>query len=257
MRVLCVTSFAADMLPSGLRLIESVGRRSELDLLICHEGLDASCLEGSTRRLRYDIGQSPFLRGWLRANADLIPRELGGTTGACDCGAASPFQGHREGCHWFWFNRNAARWFRKVVALDHARTIAPYDILLWLDADCRLRRRLGSMQVAEWIGTSSVFFLKSPDRRVMESGVLGIRMDGHGKRFISLTADRFRSGAFKRYPRWDDGYHFQVTLDENPDIPAVDLATTVTGGTFVVPNSPVGRYISHDKGLHRRLAIMC
>jgi hypothetical protein len=259
MRLLCVTTFNAELFEaSGRRLVRTFLRHSDpvSSLLVCHEGGCGNLLPPSPSILPFDLDRSAFLRDWLQAHRDIIPVHLGGLAVECDCPHRGPFDDHEGRCHWFWFNKNASRWFRKIVALDAALQLDGFDALLWLDSDTRFKRRLPAEVVEEWFGGDSVFFFKSPQRRVMESGVLGVRLDEGGRRFLGATIERYRSGEFRRYERWDDGYHFQTTLWEDASIRARDLATRKTGGTFVLPNSPAARYLGHDKGLHRRARIM-
>lgn len=256
MTVLFVTSFAPDMYRvSGLRLVQSfLESGTGGTLLLCEEGNAAAAAPADPRIRRYDLDRSEFLAGWLTANRDIIPVNLGGSAPPCDCPTPDIWN-HRSGCVWGWFNKNASRWFRKIVSLDYARSLPGYDALVWLDSDCRFKKCLPEIQVEEWFSTASVFYVKSPDREVAESGVIGFRLDEDGRRFLRLTSDRYRTGEFRLYPRWDDGYQFQVTLDEHPEIPAVDLASHMSAHWAVVPNSAVGEYLEHDKGVHARCGI--
>src|SRR5262245_36387055 len=126
MRVLYVTSFNSELYQAtGHRLVESFLRCSGATLLACHEDHAGSELPDDPRIRQYDLDTSKMLHGWLTENTAIIPANLGGTAGPCDCDARDePFGPHRTGCHWFWFNRNASRWFRKLVALDHAQSLA-------------------------------------------------------------------------------------------------------------------------------------
>jgi hypothetical protein len=42
----------------------------------------------------------------------------------------------------------------------------------------------------------------------------------------------------------------------NPEIQSVDLATHAAPHTVVLPNSPAGEYLEHEKGVHARLSIL-
>ncbi len=55
----------------------------------------------------------------------------------------------------------------------------------------------------------SVLYHKSPDREVIESGVIAFRMDAYGIRTLESVIDIYRSGRFRAEERWDDGYIFQ------------------------------------------------
>ena len=225
-------------------------------LLVCHERIKEGKIPKHARLLEYHLDESEFLKSWLAANRDIIPPSLGGAARKCRCPQPGPRQlGHKPGCAWGWFNRNASRWFRKIASLHYAQSLPGYDALVWLDSDCYFKRRLPSARIDAWFGEAAVFFHKSPNREVVESGVIGFRMNPGGRRFLRLTMDRYRSGRFRKHLRWDDGFQFQLTLNQHPEIPSVDLATHATK-TFVLPHSPAGAYIEHYKGIHALLRLM-
>jgi hypothetical protein len=254
-KILWVTSFATDMYRcSGARLVRSfLDSGTEGTLLLCVEQDAAADVNETPGLIKYHLEESTLLATWLDANRDVIPNYLGGLAEDCDC-PETP--GHREGCHWEWFNRNASRWFRKIASLDHATVIAGFDAIVWLDADCEVIRAIPAREVQAWFGDAAVFYHKSSGRKVVESGVLGFRLDDAGRRWFGLAVDRYRTGEFRRYSRWDDGYHFQVTLDQHPEIPAVDLAARTDSRGSVLPYSPVGQYLRHHKGVHCTQEVM-
>jgi hypothetical protein len=256
MKNLFVTSFNAELFAAtgGVMVVSFLDSVTDGTLLICHEGFSSDTIFQHPNLLSYELRQSALLQNWLWENRDLIPRQLGGTAESCDCpDHANPFGDHRSGCHWQWFNKNASRWFRKVVALDYASGLEGFDTLVWVDCDCRFQADLTESEIQRWFQGKSVFYLKSPDRPVIESGVLGLRNTAGGRQFLHATVERYRSGAFRYDLRWDDAYQFQMTLETHPGIESIDLATSATGVKpygHVLPNSPVGSYIAHRKGVH-------
>ena len=145
MRVLFLTSFHREMFAvTGRRLVESFLRSGTPgNLLMCHEGFDGAPPLRHRRLRVHDLNRSAMLRGWLRDNADIIPPRFGGRAGECLCPRpADPFAEHARGCPNGWYNRNAARWFRKVVSLDAALARTGYDAYVWLDSDCVFTARL-------------------------------------------------------------------------------------------------------------------
>ncbi len=256
MNLLFVTSFASDMYRvTGRHLVRSfLESGTEGTLLLCHEQNAAAEAVANPRIRRYDLDRSEYLAGWLSANRDIIPVHLGGAAERCDCPTSDAW-GHRRGCAWGWFNKNASRWFRKIASLVYAQSLRGYDTIVWLDSDCRFKKRLPAPEIGAWLGAAAVFYLKSVAREFVESGVIGFRMNTAGRRFLRLTSDRYHSGEFRKYPRWDDGYQFQVTLDEHPEIPSIDLATAMSENWAVLPNSPAGEYLEHDKGVHARYGL--
>ncbi len=237
---------------TGRRLVQSFLRSGTCgNLLMCHEGFDGVVPLRRSRLRVYNLDRSALLHGWLRDNAAIIPPRFGGRAAACACPApADPFQRHNRGCPNGWYNRNAARWFRKVVSLDAALRRTAYDAYVWLDSDCEFTARLPMEELRSWFARGAVLYLKSPARGVIESGVLGICNSEAGRSFVNATIERFRSGAFRQDARWDDGYQFQLALHNHPEIPRVDLATTANENADVVPFSPWGAYLCHRKGMH-------
>jgi len=253
MTLLYVTSFTpAIFRASGRRLVDSfLASQTPGRLLVCHEGFSGPFPVRGAALRSHPIGASALLRDWLAANRDIIPPRFGGAAPVCHCpDPADPLGVHAPGCHAGWYNYNAARWFRKVVALHYALRRPSCDAYVWLDADCVFTARLPDTEVQSWFGRSAVFYLKGPGRQVVESGVLGIRNSPTGRRFIQAAVDRYRSGDFRRDPRWDDGYQFQMTLLRHPEISRTDLAVAASKNLDVVPYSPVRPYLRHDKGTH-------
>lgn len=253
MDILYVTSFAPDMYhATGRHLVESLvefvpdGRI----LCCCEGGIDLTAFPAS-KVLCHDLDQSEFLKGWLRTHADIIPRELGGAAELCGCEHPSdPWSLHSEGCPYGWFNKNASRWFRKIVSLEEATTNYSSDVMVWLDSDCRFTQVLPEGFWEMLFEGVSALYHKGPGRNVIESGVIAFRMNPAGRRLVEAVIDIYRSGRFRMEKRWDDGYLFQQIIARHPDIPTRDLATGSTDYGFVLPSSPLGRYLEHYKGVH-------
>jgi hypothetical protein len=259
MPVLFVTSFTRAMFDvTGERLVRTfLQSHTEGTLLVCHEGFDDGSYPRRAGVRSFKLDRSELLNGWLVDNRDIIPKCFGGLAGLCNCPEPRQvFGAHQPRCHGYWFNRNAARYFRKVVSLNYAMTLRGFDYVIWLDSDCVIKAGMPAKSVRQWFGGSDVFYHKSAERKVMESGVLGVRNSAGGNLFVSTTLARYGSGAFRRNLRWDDGYQFQLALKSlSGKIESVDLAGCSTGGRFghVLPHSPAGRFIAHHKGIHARV----
>jgi hypothetical protein len=258
MRILYVTSFGPDMYTAtGRHLIESFQESGTPGaMLICHEGGLGSQIADDfgpeSNRLRsYDLDRSHLLRTWLAANQDIIPPDLGGAAPRCTCADPDDPQGaHVPRCPYQWFNKNASRWFRKIASLEHALTATDADALAWLDCDCRFKREL-PVNMWTWLfKDAAVLYHKSPQREVIESGVIAFRMDAAGRGLLGAVIERYATGAFRADERWDDGYQFQRVIERHPEIPSKDLSAKTTVYDFVLPSSPLGAYIDHFKGVH-------
>ncbi len=251
-----VTSFKPDMYgATGKHLIGSFRRYcDDSQMFVCTESFTGTeGVEPDPRVVVHDITQDPLLLSWLEKNSDVIPKHLGGEAEPCDC----PVSGfgieevHRDGCINGWYNRNAARWFRKLVALNSAMDHFPGGRLIWIDSDCRFKSDLLGRTICSWFNGSSGFYFKSPQRRVMESGILGFDLSKSGGELLHEVIERYTSGAFRKDLRWDDGYQFQLAVNRREDIWLVDLApTALSWHAEVIAVSVVGKYIDHFRGTH-------
>jgi hypothetical protein len=253
LRVLYVTSFAPDMYAAtGVHLVESfLASRSDGEMLCCYEGAieDKSLMERDPIR-RYNLDSSEFLRSWLYANRDVIPVALGGEAERCACEYPDEsLSTHQPHCPYGWYNKNASRWFRKIVSLEVAMNDKP-DVIVWVDSDCRFKERLPSEFWSSLFCEHSVLYHKSPDRDVIESGVIAFRMDTHGIRTLTSVIETYRTGEFRGENRWDDGYIFQQVIERHPEVPSRDLATSSSSLGFVLPSSPLAPFLDHYKGVH-------
>jgi hypothetical protein len=254
--ILYVTSFTESMyLATGARLVESFrSTAAEGALLLCPECFKTPIPPDVTNQIYIKaLDDSQLLKNWLAVNADIIPASLGGTAQRCTCpepdNAAAT---HARGCPYGWFNKNASRWFRKLIALNMAMAVKGARYVIWLDSDCYFKKRVTTDVVTQWFNGSSVFFHKGRQRGVIESGVIGFDLAFGGGQLIEKTMLRYLSGEFRKDLRWDDGFQFQLALRDYPEIAAIDLATTASGPfRDVVAHSPVGGYIAHEKGVHR------
>src|SRR5579872_4138372 len=144
MRTLFVTSFTPGIFEAtGLPMVASfLESRTPGTLLVCHEGFPASAPFEFPGVRTYDLNTDPLLDEWLERNRDIIPDFLGGAAQECDCPNPAPFARHKSGCHWYWFNKNASKWFRKVVSLAYAARLDEPEQVVWVDADCVFKARL-------------------------------------------------------------------------------------------------------------------
>ncbi len=260
LRCLFVTSFNRDIyIATGMNLVRSFCQYAvDARLLACYEqNLGSEIHPCAQRLITYDLDQSEFLHSWLDSNRAYIPTTLGGTADRCDCPSPhNPFGNHRERCVWSWFNKNASRWFRKIVALDHALRVELVDVIVWIDSDCCFMKTLPLAEIEAWFGDGSVFFLKGPDRPVLEAGVIGVRTDAGGQAVLNSAIKRYRSGRFREDCRWDDGYQLQMALQENSGVVATDWGRSTDERGHVVSGSRLGEFIAHYKGAHKYSGIM-
>ena len=242
MKILYVTSFNRRLYEAtGQRMIESfVYHKTEGDLLITYEDDLSKDIPKHRKFIFYNLEEDQWLTKWLKENEDIIPVSLGGL-----------FEGVYEGRAKF--NQRASQWFRKIVALNKALDYKDkYDAIIYLDSDTVFTKHLSSEKIDKIFDGSSMFYhLGDYRRRVktgIESGIIGFNLQELGEELLGTVIYKFRSGAFRKYIRWDDGYVFRMVVEENPNISTRDLVSCEESN--VVEYGPFAQYIVHDKGVH-------
>jgi len=129
-------------------------------------------------------------------------------------------------------------------------------MILWIDSDCCFLKAVPLAEIEAWFGDESVFFLRGPDRQVLESGIIGFRTDAGGRAVLNSVIERYRSGCFRSDCRWDDGYQFQLAIRENPAVVTTDWGGRAHDEGHVVSGSRLGEFIAHFKGRHKDSGIM-
>jgi len=242
MKILYVTSFNEHLHKvTGRAMLESfVYHKTEGDLLIAHEdGLD-KLIPHHRKFIFHDLEEDELLAWWLKENEDIIPVALGGK-----------FEGEYSGVHKF--NQRAAQWFRKIVALNRAMDIKDeYDAIIFLDSDIVVNKHLPASKIEEIFDEHSMFYHLGPYRRGagtgIESGVIGFNLKTMGGVLLGIVINKFKSGEFKKYIRWDDGYVFRMVVEENSHIPTRDVVDA--NESSVVEFGPFAEYLVHNKGIH-------
>jgi hypothetical protein len=251
-----ITSFSKDLyLATGGGLLNSFLAINNCGKLhVYAEGLELKT-EDPRVVIESDPSLYPELSSFIKANSDIIHKEFGGSwEGPCRCPNPndSKDKRHKSGCPNSWFCKHAIRWFRKVLSVSNFVDKYPeFDRFVWLDSDVVFNAPVSEDSVTSWFNDKDVFFLKGPKRKVWETGVFGVR-GPRGKSFIVKTLDYFMSNRFRVQPRWDDGFIFQFIAESDPELLKVDLATDASGHADVVPHSPVGNFLTHNKGTHGR-----
>jgi hypothetical protein len=187
------------------------------------------------------VAELPLLREFLAIARDVIPQEFGGEM--------FPGEGPRTGD--IWFRKHMYRWFRKIVALDHASADQD-DVLFWIDSDCYSKAPLPLPLIEEAFRGAGVLHMRG-SRKVSEAGFVGYDLARPGvHELIDAMKDHYLSQEFRRYRRWDDCFVLDVCL-KRPGAPrARDIAKRAVGHADVLPTTPFAPYLEHEKGLHSR-----
>lgn len=247
-----VTSFNETLFAaSGLRCVESVRRHNpsyELRAYLEARPDDVRQIAGDVAALGaepIDISRLPALGAFLELARDVIPVELGGDA------PSEMFPGEGPATGDVWFRKHMFRWFRKIVALEHA-AVDFGDILFWLDCDCEATAPLPREVLERSFAGRGVVMMKAR-RQHTETGLVGYDLAAPGVRELLATMkEHYMSRAFERFPRWDDC----ATLDHCLQLPgapsARDVARRVLAHGEVLPATPFAPYLRHHKGLHSR-----
>lgn len=262
MKILWATTFSKDMWETSAKnLIESfVATQTSHKLVAYTEGMDLPPTPNAEgRRLEGD----PFLKSFLEKNKTVIPEELGGVARPpfCRCDRGKPLdvhsKRHRLPCVGYWFCKNAYRWLRKVRAANLAAVSNPgFDILMWVDADASFLKTVPPEAVASWFAPNRGCVYLKNKRTAIETGVVGYHLKHGGRQILARTADRYASGKFRKDQRWDDCVQLEKGIAASAGIVTADLATAVGERNTVIQHSPLGEYLGHDKGLHRRTGVL-
>jgi hypothetical protein len=192
-----------------------------------------------------ELDDLALLAQFLELARDVIPQEFGGDAPP----QMFPGEGPRTGD--IWFRKNMYRWFRKIVALDHA--VRDYDdVLFWMDSDCFSKAPLPFSTIEQTFGGAGVIRMKA-NRKHTETGLVGYDLVEPGVReLVAAMRDHYMSRAFERYKRWDDCITLDVCL-KRPDAPrSRDIAKRAVANAEVLPTTPFAPYLVHEKGLHSR-----
>jgi hypothetical protein len=191
------------------------------------------------------LGEQPLLGEFLEVARDVIPREFGGDAPP----ELFPGEGPQTGD--VWFRKNMYRWFRKIVALEHASDGFD-DVLFWMDSDCFSKAPLPLTVIEQAFRGAGVIHMKA-SRKHTETGLVGYDFAQPGVHdLIAAMRHHYMSRNFERYKRWDDC----ITLDVCLKLPGAprsrDIAKRTVANAEVLPTTPFAPFLEHDKGLHSR-----
>lgn len=270
MRTLFVTSFSYDLYEaSGKRLLESF-EQIHLPafpndwIMVCYDNMPQGRQFLPSNSVAEPLDNNRTLSWWLRNNADIVPDYLGGQARRCGCPNTDKRHAkHKYGCHWQWMNRNASRFFRKVVSLDAANRSpfsnkpgprSGFDFLVWLDADAYFKAPLPPKYLTKKLKKAAMFYFRG-HRPAVESGILGFSFKNRGDEIIDAWLDRYTTGLFRRDERWDDGFQLARVV-ESTRLATVDLVHPTKWKTGpnrtnnVIPTTDIAQYLIHEKGRH-------
>jgi hypothetical protein len=148
----------------------------------------------------------------------------------------------------------AAKWARKVFALELALRGSDADWLVWIDADVKFTGPACHMWKEVLPPGADVTYLGRPWAYASETGFVGYRR-GRGTDLILDMAERYSYGQVFDQPNWGDGYTFDVCRKARPDLVENDLcaAAGVNGPDLHVwPHTVLGEFSAHYKGKRKK-----
>jgi hypothetical protein len=260
--VLYVTSFNKEMYKmSGRFLIDTFKKFNPKNyMIVYYEGMVLK--QQSPQIIPYDLANANFLHEWIAKNARDIPLEYGGT--ATKQTNPKLFKNY--------FNKAASLWFRKIVSIESAiKTFGDFfNYVVWIDADCYVKSHLPPHTMNNIFTHYDVIYhlgkIRQHQKLGIESGIIGFKK-GKGYNFMNKVANKFRSGAFKKYSRWDDGWVFKEVVKEETEqnlkrqsteiVKLLDVVGRVAAHKYtrceVIPHGPFSNFFVHDKGKHNEL----
>ncbi len=257
LKILYITTFNKELYEaSGKRLVKSfLKTKQDADMLICYENLnmDKHFQKLADQNFRfYNLAESKFLHSWLKENEDVIPPDYGGK--------AVKYEGSRAYLKW---NLRSAGWFRKIATFHYALNFAEeYDVIVFIDSDAQFEKTIPKSVMSQALGKSDYFYHWGDGRKAkelgVESGFIGFKTSKNGLMVLNYWIDKYKDKAFEKYIRWDDGGMFGQVLKELDFKYGNDLVTDYKlpiNQSHVLCRGIFANYISHDKGLHKRLGL--
>lgn len=244
--ILYVTSFNKAIHDRcGERMVESfLEHRPQGSLYVAAENLPApfgAWNDPSRGVIARDITSSPFMSKWLYQNRDVIPKQFGGE-----------YEGEKQS----WWNRNAACWFRKIVALQDSgflwqggQTAIRY--VVWLDADCLFLKGPDRTDLEKWFDGTGCFYMQGPRRKHPETSIVGYDLAAGGDKVLMQLIRQYEMGLFREDDRWDDCWQLMKAI-ERTKIPAKDIFGGYGKVGRVVEHSHLKEFFSHDKGINKK-----
>lgn len=203
-----------------------------------------------------DVLSTPAFKEVKQLHADVIP--------AADGGSSTAAIGEGSNADW---NQRWFQWFRKIAAqhdaLSHHRSADP-GLLIWMDSDLRV--------TSPFDGDDVESFLQAPigimqgTRPAAETGLIVFdERRAETAEMVGQIWSFYRDGNFRQLPRWDDGFVYGEFAKQHPTVfqdfahsfqPIVHTNSNGhTTGNQILPVTPFGKWLEHDKGLHRRIGI--
>jgi len=280
-QILFATTASFDLFEvSGPEFVSSFGQQHAKSGHKLWMGLEGIEIGATQHFIIHDLDTDDMLATFLRQNADVIPEYLGGNMKPCDCPDTKDADGkeirharHRSidkrespgpnykwaasKCHYQWMNRNASRWFRKVVTLYRAASAGQHRYLVWCDIDCRFLAPMSVRNLtSKFLRGKAIAYFKGPKREAPEVGVVCFDLQDGGLEFISRYMHRYTSRRYLAWHRWDDGFIFGTLIADHYQDISIDLVTDGRS-TNVIPLTPMREFVHHRKGFHgRQLGIM-
>lgn len=272
--ILYVTSFNEKLYEStGKEMLKSLRETNPTArVLVTYEGFDF--VPSSEYEIPYNLDNDLWLKSWTNKWKDYIPQKYGGVE--------KPNIKHNISNHFpqrikgndpktiqrkekvLLFREQAARWFRKIVALRAStKYINPEMVryIVFVDSDTLFKREI-PVSLIEKSMESQCAFIHYGTQRInldigIESGFIGFDIFNGGLHYLEKVFHCYDSGEFLEYKRWDDSYVLAKIIQlKNIRVNDLIKVHIREAGGHVVKHGPFAPYIEHKKGIHSRTNII-
>jgi hypothetical protein len=249
MSTLYITTFNEELYQkSGKYLLNSFYQHQPKDhILVAYEDFLFSTQTVNEHCFNLHSEQYPLLADWTQANSDIVDIAYGG---------GKEYDRKDKQTSW---NRQAARWFRKIVALHFAihrygnDTSCNFENFVFLDCDCEILKPIPESLISGLLSKHDAFYHYGKHRYAtdtgVESGVIGFTKRSY---LLNECFNMYLGGRFRKERRWDDGFIFSRIIKGYPNCGIDVIADVFAPDGECVKYGPFAEYIRHDKGKHTR-----
>jgi len=154
------------------------------------------------------------------------------------------------------FIKDAIRFSNKVYAKTHLMIENNYDYVFWIDADVIFKKTITEEEILQNILPTdyTVCYLdRTGPPRYPECSFVGYNLTNiHTRNFVKKLREYYELDLLFEELQWHDSYVWnRVKQKYLSGQPQYDL-TRIISSDHVVPNSVIGKYITHLKGLKRK-----
>jgi hypothetical protein len=190
-----------------------------------------------------NLDELPLLSEFFEVARDVIPQEWGGL--APEDFFPPPTASNPGG----YFRKNMYRWFRKIVALDHA--MRDFDgVLFWMDCDCYCKGPIPRAVLRRAFGGAGIVYMKA-NRSATETSLIGFDLAQPGVReLIDGMREHYMKRRFLSLANWDDCVTFDHLRGQLEEPVCRDIGIWADRDGHIMRSTVLAPYLEHDKKIH-------